>query len=165
MKLVNCVLVSVLLSCGAMAQVAPGPEAAATARPAQAERFDNATTVSVGGEKASMVHRFSFDKATPNHVNGYYNQYRFNAPGFSWGNAGGWSVQHGFSEDGIFNTRGIGQMYVSNSVKHATGDFAAQYTYASTDGGATAQSDEGFTLDTREGGETDRWFHGKAAAG
>ncbi|MEO6911014.1 MAG: hypothetical protein ABI158_08835, partial [Edaphobacter sp.] len=107
----------------------------------------------------------TFDRYNRFDTIAHYNLYEFHAPGYSWGNAGGWAVQHGTIDRATFNTRGIGQVYGSTSVKHATGDFAAQYIYASTDGGATAQSDEGFTLDTREGGETDQWFHGTVAEG
>jgi len=160
MKLLKCVLVGVMLSYGAMAQT---PDASRTSLP-QNQAFNNSSS-DYNNHAVSVVQRFSFDTFNPRDLIGFYNLYKFNTPGYSWGNAGGWSVQHGVSENGFFNTRGIGQMYVSNSVKHATGDFAAQYIYSSTDGGATAQSDEGFTLDTREGGESDRWFHGTAGAG
>lgn len=162
MKLVKCILVlaSVMLNYSAAAQA---PEAA-QASPVRSEIFHN-TSTDYDHHAAAKVQKFTFDAFTPSDMNGHYNFYDFKAPGYSWGNSGGWSVQHGTAEQGTFNTRGIGQMYVSTSVKHATGDFAAQYVYAYTDGGVTAQSDEGFTLDTREGGETDRWFHGKAAAG
>jgi hypothetical protein len=130
----------------------------------QKEEFHN-TLSDYRNHAAAIAQGFTFDTFNPADKVAHYNFYEFKAPGYSWGNAGGWAVQHGISEQGIFNTRGIGQMYVSNSVKHATGDFAAEYVYASTDGGATAQSDEGFTLDTREGGETDDWFHGTVAEG
>lgn len=160
MKLVKCLLAGMILSYGAMAQT---QDAATTIAP-QNEGFQNSSTV-YQNHAISVVHRFAFDTFNPHDLIGYYNLYQFNTPGYNWGNVGGWTVQHGVSENGFFNTRGIGQMYVSNSVKHATGDFAAEYIYASTDGGATAQSDEGFTLDTREGGETDRWFHGTVGAG
>ncbi len=160
MKLLKCVLVGVILSYGAIAQT---PDAAQTSPPHN-EGFHN-TSTNYQNHAVSVVQRFTFDTFNPHDLIGYYNLYKFNTPGYNWGNAGGWSAQHGVSENGFFNTRGIGQMYVSNSVKHATGDFAVQYIYSSTDGGATAQSDEGFTLDTREGGETDKWFHGTAGGG
>ncbi len=162
MKLVKYVwvLAGAILSYSAMAQT----QDAAREVPAQNEVFHNAATDYLH-HAASRIQKFSFDTFTPFDMVGHYNFYDFKAPGFSWGNSGGWSVQHGTVEEGTFDTRGIGQMSVSNSVKHATGDFAAQYVYAYTDGGVTAQSDEGLTLDTREGGETDRWFHGKVAAG
>ncbi|MDW5266618.1 MULTISPECIES: hypothetical protein [Acidobacteriaceae] len=162
MKLVKCicVLAGAMLSYSAMAQA---PDAA-RATPPKNEVFHDTVTDYLH-HAASTIQRFTFDTFTPLDMVGHYNFYNFNSPGYSWGNSGGWSVQHGTVEEGTFNTRGIGQMSVSNSVKHATGDFAAQYIYAYTDGGVTAQSDEGFTLDTREGGETDRWFHGKVAAG
>jgi hypothetical protein len=160
MKLVKCVLIGMMLSYGAMAQ---SPDAARVA-PAQNEMFHNSST-NFQTHAVSVVQQFTFDAFNPRHLIGHNNLYTFSTPGFSWGNAGGWSVQAGTSENGTFNTRGIGQMHLSTSVKHATGDFAAQYIYASTDGGATAQSDEGFTLDARQGGETDKWFHGTAAEG
>jgi hypothetical protein len=161
MKMVKYIylLAGAILSYSAMAQTI---DAART--PSQVEVFHDTATDYLH-HAASKIQRFSFDTFKPLDMVGHFNFYDFNAPGYSWGNSGGWSVQHGTVEEGTFNTRGIGQMSVSNSVKHATGDFAAQYIYASTDGGVTAQSDEGFTLDTREGGETDRWFHGKVATG
>lgn len=160
MKFMKYILTGVILVCGGMAQ----PQDAAKAISGENQVFHNSST-DFQTHAVSIVHQFSFDTFDRRHLIAHNNLYEFNTPGFSWGNSGGWSVQIGTSESGTFNTRGIGQMSVSNSVKHATGDFAAQYTYASTDGGATAQSDEGFTLDTREGGETDRWFHGKAGPG
>lgn len=159
-ELLGYVLLGITWGSCALAQTQNG----AAATPPQNEAFHDSSTI-YQDHAVSIVHHFTFDKFDPHDLIGYYNSYKFSTPGYSWGNAGGWSVQHGVSEDGFFNTRGIGQMYVSNSVKHATGDFAAQYVYASTDGGTTAKSDEGFTLDTREGGETDNWFHGKIAAG
>lgn len=154
------VLAAVTLSYSAMAQT----QDAAREVPAQSEVFHNSSSV-YQNHSVSIVQKFTFDRFDARHMIAQNNLYEFNAPGYSWGNAGGWSVQVGTSDSGTFNTRGIGQMNVSNAVKHATGDFAAQYVYAFTDGGATAQSDEGFALDTREGGETDKWFHGKVAAG
>jgi len=158
----------VLLSLSAVAQVA-APNAAqakeaGTARTEQNEVFHN-TLANYQNRTAAVIHRFSFDLFNPRDTIARYNVYEFSQPGFTWGQDGGWAVQHGISEKGTFNTRGIGQMEVSNSIKHATGDFAAQYTYAWTDGGVTAKADEGFTLDTRAGGESDSWFHGSAAAG
>lgn len=158
----TCVLTGamLLLSYSAMAQT----QDAAREAPAQTQVFHNSSSL-YQDHSVSIAQRFTFDRFDPHHLIGHNNLYEFNAPGFSWGNAGGWSVQLGTAATGTFNTRGIGQMSVTNAVKHAVGDFAAQYIYAYTDGGATAQSDEGFTLDTREGGETDRWFHGKVANG
>ena len=158
----------VLPSRFAVAQVA-APNAAqvkeaGTAGTEQNEVFHN-TLANYQNRTAAVIHRYNFDLFNPRDTIARYNVYEFNQPGFTWGQDGGWAVQHGISEKGTFNTRGIGQMKVSNSIKHATGDFAAQYTYAWTDGGATAKSDEGFTLDTRSGGESDSWFHGSAAAG
>lgn len=153
-------LAVVLFSSGAVAQNdEPG-----TQMSVKNEVFHN-TSTDFRQRPSAVIQRFTFDTFNPVHIIGHYNLYDFHAPGFNWGNEGGWSVQLGTSEQGTFNTRGIGQMYTSDSIKHAAGDFAAQYVYASTDGGATAQSDEGFTLDTREGGETNSWFHGTTAAG
>jgi hypothetical protein len=158
MKLLKCVLIGMMLSYGAMAQ---SPDAAKAA-PTRNEAFHNSST-NFQTHAVSIIQQFTFDAFDPRHLIGHNNLYKFDTPGFSWGNAGGWSVQAGTSDNGTFNTRGIGQMHVSTSVKHATGDFAAQYIYAYTDGGATAKSDEGFTLDTREGGETDSGFMGRLA--
>lgn len=160
MKLLAFLLVGVILSSSALAQ----SKDAAPETPMRNEEFHN-TSTNYFQRSPSIVQRFTFDRFNPLHIAGHYNVYEFHAPGFSWGNNGGWAVQHGTYEKGTFNTRGIGQMYGADSIKHAVGDFAAQYVYAYTDGGTTAQSDEGFTLDTREGGETDNWFHGTAAAG
>lgn len=160
MKLLRFVPTSLVLISGAMAH----SQVAAPTVAALNETFHNASS-NYQNHAVSVVQRFVFDTFNPLHVIAHNNLYEFNTPGFSWGNAGGWTVQQGDYENGTFNTRGIGQMSISNSVKHATGDFAAQYIYATTDGGATAKGDEGFTLDTREGGETDSWFHGTVAAG
>ena len=160
MKLWICILACMMSGFGGVAQT----REAGKELPMQNEVFHNTSTDYLQSSPA-IVQRFTFDIFNPLHILGHYNLYDFRTPGFSWGNAGGWAVQQGTSEKGIFNTRGIGQMYVSDSTKHATGDFAAQYVYAWTDGGATAQSDEGFTLDTREGGETNNWFHGTVAEG
>jgi hypothetical protein len=162
MKLAKCisVLAGIMLSYSVSAQT----QDAAREVQGQSEVFHNSSSVSQD-HSVSIVHQFIFDRFDPRHLIAHSNLYEFNLPGYSWGNAGGWSVQLGSSEDGTFNTRGIGQMDVSRSVKHAVGDFAAQYVYAFTDGGATAQSDEGFALDTREGGETSQWFHGTVAEG
>lgn len=167
MKLLQSILTgAVLSSCAALAQNVQPPQQPIPAQNAQPEyrTFHNALQ-SHRQHAAAAVQDFTFDTFHPGDAIARYNFYEFKAPGFNWGNAGGWSVQHGISEQGIFNTRGIGQMFVSNSVKHAAGDFAASYVYSWTDGGATAQSDEGFTLDTREGGESDDWFHGNVTAG
>ncbi len=160
MKLLTLLLAGAMLSSGAMAQT----KDEATETPMRNEAFHN-TSTNYYQSAPSIVQRFTFDTFNPLHMAGHYNVYEFHAPGFSWGNAGGWTVQHGTYEKGTFNTRGIGQMYGAYSIKHAVGDFAAQYVYAYTDGGTTAQSDEGLTLDTREGGETDSWFHGTVAEG
>ncbi|GGG72494.1 hypothetical protein [Edaphobacter dinghuensis] len=163
MKLVQCgwiVGAMLMLSYGAVAQT---QDAAREGAP-QTQVFHNSSSINQD-HSVSIAQRFTFDQFDPHHLIAHNNLYEFNTPGYNWGNAGGWSVQIGTSSTGTFNTRGIGQMSVSNAVKHATGDFAAQYTYAFTDGGVTAQSDEGFALDTRQGGETDKWFHGTAAEG
>lgn len=160
MKLLLCILAGVMLGSIALAQT----PAASKEVPMQNEEFHNIAS-NYFQRSPSIVQRFTVDTFNPLHIMGHYNVYEFHAPGFSWGNHGGWAVQLGTAEKGTFNTRGIGQVYTSDSIKHATGDFAAQYIYASTDGGATAQSDEGFTLDTREGGETNQWFHGTVATG
>lgn len=160
MKILGYVLAGAMLSSAAMAQT----QDAVREAPAQSQVFHNSSSV-FQNHSVSIAQRFTFDRFDPHHIIAHNNLYEFNTPGFNWGNAGGWSVQVGTSAAGTFDTRGIGQMNVSSSVKHATGDFAAQYVYAFTDGGATAQSDEGFALDTREGGETDKWFHGTVAEG
>lgn len=159
MKILRYVLAGAMMGSAAMAQT----QGVVQEAPARSQVFHNSSSI-FQNHSVSVAQRFTFDRFDSHHVIAHSNLYEFNMPGFSWGNSGGWSVQIGNSSTGTFDTRGIGQMSVSSSVKHATGDFAAQYTYAFTDGGATAQSDEGFTLDTRQGGETDKWFHGTAAA-
>ncbi|QNI35248.1 hypothetical protein [Edaphobacter albus] len=109
---------------------------------------------------------FSYDSFFPMEQDARYSLMTFNQPSYSWGNHGGWGVQKGTNEEMTFNSRGIAQTKNLWCYKHATGDIACgDYVYGYTDGGATAQSDEGFTMDTREGGESDRYFHGKAGEG
>lgn len=105
---------------------------------------------------------FSYDSFFPMEQDARYSLMTFNQPSYSWGNHGGWGVQKGINEEVTFNSRGIAQARNLWCHKHATGDTACgDYVYGDTDGGATAQSDEGFTMDTREGGESDQYFHGK----
>ena len=109
---------------------------------------------------------FSYDSFFPMEQDARYSLMTFNQPSYSWGNHGGWGVQKGTNEEITFNSRGIAQARNLWCHKHATGDTACgDYVYGDTDGGATAQSDEGFTMDTREGGESDQYFHGKVGEG
>ncbi|HEU4635034.1 MAG TPA: hypothetical protein VFS41_02570 [Edaphobacter sp.] len=107
-----------------------------------------------------------YDQYQPLEVDDHFTAITFNGQGHSWGNNGGWSVQKHRHEELTFNSRGIAQAHNLWCRKHAVGDVACgDYIYASTDGGGTAQSDEGFTVDTREGGESDHYFHGTAGPG
>lgn len=107
-----------------------------------------------------------FDQFLPLEIDDHFTSVAFNGPGHSLGNNGGWSVRIHRFEDLTFNSRGIAQAHNLWCHKHAVGDVACgDYIYAYTDGGATAQSDEGFTVDTREGGESDQYFHGRAGEG
>jgi hypothetical protein len=107
-----------------------------------------------------------FDQFLPLEIDDHYTSLTFNGPGHSLGNNGGWSIRKHLFEDLTFNSRGISQAHNLWCRKHAVGDVACgDYIYASTDGGGTAQADEGFTVDTRHGGESDRYFHGTAGTG
>lgn len=107
-----------------------------------------------------------YEQSQPLEVDDHYASITFNGQGHSLGNNGGWSVQKHRFEELTFNSRGIAQAHSVLCSKHAVGDVACgDYIYGLTDGGGTAQSDEGFTVDTREGGESDRYFHGTAGQG
>lgn len=109
---------------------------------------------------------FSFDSFFPMEQDAHFTSFTFNQPSYSWGNHGGWGVHKGSYEEMTFNGRGISQTRNLWCYKHAVGDVACgDYIYGFTDGGATAQSDEGFTMDTREGGESSAYFHGTAGEG
>lgn len=115
---------------------------------------------------SSNLSAFTFDQFFPLEQDAQHTSLIANQPGYSWGNNGGWSVMKNHFDDLTFNSRGIAQANNIRCVKHATGDVACgDYVYGSTDGGSTAQSDEGFTVDTREGGETDSYFHGTVGGG
>lgn len=115
---------------------------------------------------SSDIQISSYDQFRPLEVDEHYANLVFNQPSYSWGNNGGWGVQKHLFEDLTFNGRGIAQAHNLFCHKHAVGDTACgDYIYGYTDGGSTAQSDEGFTVDTREGGESDNYFHGRAGAG
>lgn len=115
---------------------------------------------------SSDVSLFRYDDFFPIERDAHYSSVTFNQPGFSWGNQGGWGVAKNRYEEVTFNSRGIAQASNLWCWKHAVGDVACgDYIYGTTDGGSTAQSDEGFTMDTREGGESDTYFHGKAGEG
>ncbi|HMF54269.1 MAG TPA: hypothetical protein VK593_07960 [Edaphobacter sp.] len=108
----------------------------------------------------------TFDSFVPLLLNGHYTSSTYSTPSYSWGNQGGWGVRQNQHDEVTFNSRGIDQARAMICVKHGTGDTACgDYIYGYTDGGSTAQSDEGFTVDTREGGESDKYFHGKVGEG
>jgi hypothetical protein len=110
---------------------------------------------------SSVVSLFTFDAFVPKEQDAHYNHLTINQPSYNWGNHGGWGVQKNSYDEILFNSRGIAQTRNVWCEKHAVGDTACgDYLYGFTDGGNTAQSDEGFTMDTREGGESDRYFHG-----
>jgi len=112
------------------------------------------------------IHVSRYDQSRPLELDDHYASAIFNGQGHSWGNHGGWSVQKHRFEELTFNSRGIAQAHNLWCSKHAVGDVACgDYIYGFTDGGGTAQSDEGFTVDTREGGESDNYFHGTAGPG
>jgi len=115
---------------------------------------------------SSQLELFSYDSFYPMERDAHYTSMTFNGPSYSWGNHGGWGVQKNEHEELVFNSRGIAQAKNLWCFKHATGDTACgDYVYGYTDGGSTAQSDEGFTVDTREGGEARTYFHGTAGQG
>lgn len=110
---------------------------------------------------SSDIQLAKYDHFLPAEQNTHYASSTFSAPSYSWGNNGGWGVQKHRYDEVVFNSRGIAQVRNLVCRKHGTGDTACgDYIYGFTDGGSTAQSDEGFTVDTREGGETDSYFHG-----
>lgn len=80
--------------------------------------------------------------------------------GFSFGNAGGWTVGKGLQT--TFNTgvRGIHQNISHIINKHSTGDTAASYGYVFSDGGVSAASDEGVTGTQSEINENFGYYHG-----
>ena len=115
---------------------------------------------------ASDIELFNYNQFSPAEQDAHYTFSTFNQPSYSWGNNGGWGVQKNRYEELTFNSRGIAQAHSMWCFKHAVGDAACgDYIYASTDGGSTAQSDEGFTVDTRQGGESDKYFHGTVGKG
>lgn len=80
--------------------------------------------------------------------------------GISLGNSGGWTVgalRHDELHSGV---RGINQLYGFVHNKHAVGDCAGIYGYVYTDGGISAQSDEGVTGCQTELNENEGYFHG-----
>ena len=115
---------------------------------------------------SSNIEIASYNQFFPNEQDAHYTSSTFSQPSYSWGNNGGWGVQKNSYEELVFNSRGIAQAHNLWCYKHAVGDVACgDYIYAFSDGGSTAQSDEGFTVDTREGGETDSYFHGTVGQG
>lgn len=115
---------------------------------------------------SSDIELASYDHFLPAEQDAHYSFSTFSQPSYSWGNNGGWGVQKDHYGEVVFNSRGIAQERNLWCHKHAVGDVACgDYIYAFTDGGSTAQSDEGFTVDTREGGETDTYFHGTVGNG
>ncbi len=115
---------------------------------------------------SSDIGLFTYDNFLPLEQDAHYTFSTFSAPSYSWGNQGGWGVQKDRHQEVVFNSRGIAQANTLWCHKHGTGDVACgDYVYGYTDGGSTAQSDEGFTVDTRQGGESDAYFHGTVGKG
>ncbi len=130
----------------------------------QADVFSN-NSYNYREHLGSLVGLYNFDVFVPIETDAHYNTLTVNQPSYSWGNNGGWGVQKNSYDEIIFNSRGIAQTRSVWCEKHAVGDAACgDYLYGFTDGGQTAQSDEGFTMDTREGGESDQYFHGTVGA-
>jgi hypothetical protein len=86
--------------------------------------------------------------------------------GLSLGNSGLWRQLGVENETLLVATRGISQTFLktSGSNKHAVGDDAGIYLYNFGDQGVTAQSDEGHTQITSQGGENQNYFHGTVAS-
>lgn len=80
--------------------------------------------------------------------------------GWNLGNAGGWTVNSTLNVDAVIAQRGIAQNYSSVLNRHGVGDAAAIYVYNRSDGGITAQSDEGCTGITAQVLEPNNYFHG-----
>ncbi len=97
---------------------------------------------------SSNIEIASYNQFFPNEQDAHYTSSTFSQPSYSWGNSGGWGVQKNSYEELVFNSRGIAQAHNLWCSKHAVGDVACgDYIYAFSDGGSTAQSDEGFTVD------------------
>lgn len=79
-------------------------------------------------------------------------------PGHNLGNAGGSSNAKNEYAELDTSQRGISQMKSAVLKKHAVGDTAGIYFYVQSDGGITAQSDEGVTGATIEVSENPGYF-------
>jgi hypothetical protein len=81
-------------------------------------------------------------------------------PGWSLGNLGGWTVNSSTAQNFSVSQRGISQVNSFSLNKRAVGDTAGFYGYVNTDGGSTAQSDEGATAMTLQLTENYGYYHG-----
>ncbi len=80
--------------------------------------------------------------------------------GFSLGNAGGWSGAFGDLMNCYTGMRGIHQVRGGQLYKHGVGDCSGLYMYVRSDGGISAQSDEGVNGITAQAIENEGYFHG-----
>lgn len=85
-------------------------------------------------------------------------------PGYSLGNAGGWSTAFLDVAQLEVSRRGITQLRSGRIDKHAVGDTAGLYHYTFTDGGSTANSDEGSVGITAQCIENTGYFHGTVSS-
>lgn len=145
-----------------------------TASSAAAEKSLNGTDDSCkesGGDSVSwscVAPSVVFSKAKNTTYLGQYGtheHYETYGPSWNFGNDGGWRIQKNRDVSGTFAARGIHQMYTSSSECHAVGDCAGVYVYAFSDGGIQGMSDEGTTMASFRGGETNGYFHGKVTKG
>lgn len=99
-----------------------------------------------------------------NGVHQFLSTLNIQGPGWSLGNAGVWST--GATCFPTFNvaTRGIHQAFPFIITKHAVGDTAGIYGYVHSDGGGSAQSDEGVSGVNVEVTEPSTYFHGSIAS-
>jgi hypothetical protein len=80
--------------------------------------------------------------------------------GFNLGNNGGWTVGSGINNILGTGVRGIHQAYSYVLNKHSVGDNGGVYGYINTDGGVSAESDEGVTGTQSEIVENPGYYHG-----
>lgn len=92
------------------------------------------------------------------------NEFQVTGPGWSFGNAGGWTTNAATQSHMEIAQRGIGQNRAGYINKHAVGDTAGMYHYIWSDGGIYGQSDEGVTGMTMELNENFSYFTSTVAS-
>lgn len=128
---------------------------------------DTGSTTTADGKETSVGSHAAFSGSTAAYQTWYIHKNStatFQGAGYSFGNAGGWSV--GIQHVSTLNiaTRGIHQSHGTTIRKNAVGDCAVWYAYQWCDGGVSAQSDEGVAgLNLRQS-ENIGYFQGTVAA-